>query len=120
MNIKSKKGMTLIEMVISIALIALVSIALLGILVPAANIEKDSKKTNVTTFLVSEHLERALFSMQSSVDISDAQYVTYEDHDIRYTLNGTDFSCAGKLVRAKQPGNDLSLYAFYPAPPAGE
>lgn len=102
------------EMIVSIGLLALVSVALLGILLPAANIERDTKAKSESTYDISGELERALYSMRNGMDITNVQYITYEDHTIDFSLNGTDFSADGKMIRSKALQTDTSLYAFIP------
>lgn len=119
MDLKSKKGMTLVEMIVSIALIALVSMALLGIMLPTVNMEKDSKKTNTTTYEISGELDRALYDAKNGGAISDFEYIVEQRHILSYTLNGEDYSYDGTLIRAQKPGEDLEMYAFAPVPVTG-
>lgn len=115
MNLKSKKGMTLVEMIVSIALLALISMALLGILLPTINMERDSRKTNVATYELSGEMSRALYDVNNKTTLADFAY-TIQPHVLKYSLNGTDYTCDGTLVRTKAPGEDLELYAFAPVP----
>ncbi len=120
MDLKSKKGMTLVEMIVSIGLIALIAMALLGILLPTIALEKNSRKTNVETYEISGELSRAIFDVQNDGEIADPAFVEEQRHELKYTLNGNKYSCDGTLIRTQKPGEQLELYAFAPVPYAGE
>ena len=106
--------MTLIEVIISLALLGILSGALLGGLAPTVNMEKDTRSMNAATFDAAGQLERALYSMRSGSDITDMNYITYSPHTLYFELNGTDFSADGKRVQSKEPGTGLILQAFVP------
>lgn len=120
MDLKSKKGMTLVEMIVSIGLIALIAMALLGILLPTIALEKNSRKTNVETYEISGELSRALFDVQNDDSLANTDFVSKKQHTLKYKLNGYDYSCDGTLLTStKKPGEQLEMYAFTPTPNAG-
>ncbi|MEA5002012.1 MAG: type II secretion system protein [Christensenella sp.] len=110
----TKKGITLVEVIISLGLLGIVAIALLGVLAPTVNMEKNTRKMNTATFDVAGELERGLYSLRSGSDITDLNYLTYWPHTLDFTLNDTDFSIDGKLVKSQDPNGDTTLQAFAP------
>ncbi|MEG0703002.1 MAG: type II secretion system protein [Christensenella sp.] len=118
MKHKSKRAMTLVEMVVSIGLIALISVALLGILMPVVSMQKNSKKVNTATYEMSGELESALFNVKNGMPITPG-YITVKPHTLGYTLNGKAFTASGQLIEAKDTKSDVTLYAFNPTAKVG-
>ncbi|BDF57937.1 hypothetical protein CE91St36_07540 [Christensenellaceae bacterium] len=112
----AKKGMTLVEVIVSLGLLGIVSVALLGILGPTVVMEKNTRETNTATYDVAAQLERGLYSMRSGSDITDYNYLTYGAHTLDFTLGGTDFSVDGSLIKSSDRQSGVELYAFLPQP----
>ncbi len=110
----TKKGITLIEVIISLGLLGIVSIALLGLLAPTVNMEKNTRATNIATFDVAGELERGLYSLRSGLDITDINYLTYWPHTLAFELNGAAFSIDGNLIKSQDPNSNVKLQAFTP------
>ena len=106
MKLKSKKAFTLVEMIVSIALIALVSIALLGLLVPAVNQQGKAEARNVGVNKAAQALEEKDFS---GPNVSS---------DSSYSLDlGNNITCTGTLYRSKdESGVELREFAPPSAP----
>lgn len=104
---KSKKAFTLVEMIVSIAIIALVSIMLLGILVPAANLQRTAAQRNTGINNAAQPLELSAAPMPTagaSVSQSPA------------SINlGNGLSCDGTLYKSTDTINNVTLYEFVPS-----
>lgn len=117
-NIKSKKAFTLVEMIVSIALIALVSVTLLGIIVPASNLQQNAKGLNLTAFDAANELERKIYGMkEGNTDSSTAGYFTsIPGYTIYFTIGATQYECSGTLIESTSEENDktVNMWAFVP------
>lgn len=101
MKLKSRKAFTLVEMIVSIALIALVSIALLGMIVPAANQQGKAEERNVGLNAAAQVLEEKDFS---NPGVSSQGY----------SLNlGNNITCTGTLYRSADESG-VELREFVP------
>ncbi len=101
MKLKSKKAFTLVEMIVSIALIALISITLLGIIVPAANQQGLAEKRNAGLNSAAQALEEKKFS-NSNVSSQT------------YSINlGNGITCGGTLYTSKD-ASGVEVREFVP------
>lgn len=97
---KNKKAFTLIEMIVSLALIAIVSIMLVGILVPAARLQSAAEQRNT--------------GLNSAAAALDKDTPAGSTSSISINLGGV--SCGGTLYTSKDTKSDVTLYAFVPDP----
>ncbi len=97
---KTKKAFTLVEMIVSLALIAIVSVMLLSILVPAANLQSAAEKRNIGLNNAAAALEQDTpNAVPSSASIN----------------LGNGITCGGTLYTSKDANSGISLYAFVPS-----
>ena len=115
-----KKGITLVEMIVSVAIISLISIMLLGILVPAINIQKKASEIDQSTYNAADEIEKKIYSMQKdSSDFSDASAVDDgEEHSLTFSIGGDNYSCGGKLYTSTD--GEVVIKAFVPDKPEDE
>jgi type II secretory pathway pseudopilin PulG len=115
LNFKSKKAVTLVEMIVSIAIIALVSIALLGIIVPAVNEQSLAKQRNESIYFAAEEIEKKVYGMgEESTDLSDASFITSEDHTLTFEIDGDVYDCGGTMLQSTEQESGVTLHAFVP------
>lgn len=108
MKPKSKKAFTLVEMIVSLALIALVSIMLLGILVPAANLQGAAEKRSIGLNNAAQPLEREVPAATAGANLSPTP---------SYSFNlGGGLSCTGTLYKSTDSNSKITLYEFVPDP----
>ena len=98
MKLKSKKAFTLVEMIVSIALIALVSIALLGMIVPAANMQGTAESRDMGLNKAAQALEEQAYGGLS-----------YDE----YGLDLGSLTCPGRLYYSKDESG-VELREFVP------
>jgi type II secretory pathway pseudopilin PulG len=115
MNIKSKKALTLVEVIVSIAILALVSITLVGVIVTSANTHTTAQLRNSAGYAAAEQLEKRLDSLTSpAADQSDDSYISSKSHTIIFTLEGEQIICSGTLIESNDPDENVHMKGFYP------
>ena len=107
MKWKSKKAITLVEMIVSIAIIALISVMLLGLLVPAMNMQKWADEANEIAYTAADQVESQIAAMTDSPNPSE--------DTLRFTIDSTQYECSGTLVESTQDG--VTVRAFVPDEP---
>jgi competence protein ComGC len=116
MNIKSKKALTLVEVIVSIAILALVSITLVGVIVTSANTHTTAQLRNSAGYAAAEQLEKKINYLNSSAeDLSDDDYISSKEHTIIFTLEGEQIICSGTLVESNDPNENVHMKGFYPS-----
>lgn len=117
----SKKGITLVEMIVSVGLIALVSLALLGIIVPAVKTQAQARLRDEGAFKAARELEAKLYSMEADdhTDVSNASFISTGSHTLTFTVDGEIVECEGTLVYSKDPRTGTTVRAFRPDEPSG-
>ena len=116
MKWKSKKAFTLVEMIVSIAIIALVSIALLGFILPAANQQQTAEVRNKSVNNTSDQLEKKVYSLTpGNTDYTTSGFITGESYTLTLQINGVNIPCTGTLYHSKDAGNGVEMREFVPA-----
>lgn len=116
MRIKSKKALTLVEVIVSIGILALVSITLVGVVLSSANVHTTAQLRNSASYTAAEQLEKKLNSMKSSTaDSSDSSYISSKSHTITFTIEGNQITCSGTLVESNDPQENVHMKGFYPS-----
>ncbi len=114
---KNKKGMTLVEVIISIALIAIVILFIMNLFLSVREDEEESKeesllKTNQALIVKDIHndfLERELVGIEPCNDTTDRNLVTSTNHSFK-TNGGSN--CL-RLIYNKAKGPDNIGYLIY-------
>jgi len=91
MNFKSKKAITLVEMIVSLAIIGLVSITLLGLIVPAVNQQSLAEIRNIGVNTAAQQLENRVYNYLTpgSKDYSkDSGFISPEPYTFNLKING--------------------------------
>ncbi len=115
MSIKSKKALTLIEVLVSITILSLISLTLLGIIVSSANVQSTAQARNSASYSAASQLEKKLYSMQSeSTDLSDSSYISTEAHTLMIVFEGEEILCQGLIVESVDPDTSVHMKGFYP------
>lgn len=114
-NFKSKKAVTLVEMIISIAIIALISIALLGIIIPAVNQQSLAKQRNEGVYFAADEIEKKVYGMgEENTDLSNASSITSEDHTLTFEIDGDTYDCDGTMLQSTDQESGVTLHEFVP------
>jgi len=114
-DMKSKKAVTLVEMIVSIAIIALISIALLGIIVPAANQQNLAKQRNESIYLTADEMEKKVYGMgEDATDLSDASFITSEDYALSFKIGSETVECKGTMIQSTDQESGVMLHEFVP------
>ncbi len=115
LNFKSRKAVTLVEMIVSIAIIALVSIALLGIIVPAVSQQSIAKQRNESIYFAAEEIEKKVYGMgEDSTDMSDASFITSEKYTLTFEIDGDTYDCDGTMLKSTEQESGVTLHEFVP------
>jgi prepilin-type N-terminal cleavage/methylation domain-containing protein len=104
---KSKKAFTLVEMIVSIALIAIVSIMLVSILVPAAKLQSTAEQRNMGVNNAAQPLELTAPNAVAGTSLSTTNPAS---------INLGSVSCDGILYKSTDTKSNVSLYEFVPSP----
>ena len=113
--LESRKALTLVELIVSIAIISLVSLALLGIVASSLSTQQLAAQRNKASYLAAQELEKKLYSLlPDNSDLSSAGYITTQQHTITFRLNNEDFTCSGLLVQSVEPQTKIQLKGFFP------
>lgn len=115
LNFKSKKAVTLVEMIVSIAIIALISIALLGIIVPAVNQQKLAKQRNASVYAAADEMEKKVYGLgEDTTDLSDAAFMSGQDHTLTFAIGGNTYDCDGTIFASTDQDSGVTLHEFVP------
>ena len=113
LNFKSKKALTLIEMIVSIAIISLISITLLAFMLPASNSQADAVVRNKSTFSAANELEKSIYAQtEGNDDFADMYTINETDYVLSFELNGETFNSKGTLFESTN--GEINLRAFWP------
>ncbi|MGI6161465.1 MAG: type IV pilus modification PilV family protein [Christensenellales bacterium] len=113
--LSSKKGITLVEMIVGLAIIALVSMALLGLMIPATNFQAQSKLRNRGTYMAAGELEKKIHgSADGNSDLSNSDYIEARQYTLSFTIDGDTYDCEGQLYGSIEPDTGVKLRAFVP------
>ena len=103
---KSKRAFTLVEMIVSIAIIALISIMLLGILIPAANLQRAAAQRNTGINNAAQPLELQAPAATAGASISPSAT----------SINlGNGVTSRGTMYQSRDTKNNITLYQFVPS-----
>lgn len=115
-DFKSKKAVTLVEMIVSIAIIALISIALLGILLPAVNQQRTAKQRNESIYSAADEMEKKVYGMgEDATDLSDASFIDSEEYTLSFEIDGDAFDCDGTMLKSTDQESGVTIHEFVPA-----
>ena len=115
MKIKSKKALTLIEVLVSITILSLISLTLLGVIVSSANAQGTAQVRNSATYKAAAQLEKKIYSMKSNgTDLSDSEYISTQAHTLVLVFEGKEILCQGLIVQSVDPDTSVRMKGFYP------
>ncbi len=115
MKIRSKKALTLIEVLVSITILSLISLTLLGVILSSANAQSTAQARNSASYKAAAQLEKKLYSMQSeSTDLSDSDYISTEAHTLVIVFEGEEILCEGLMVESADSDTSVHMKGFYP------
>jgi type II secretory pathway pseudopilin PulG len=116
LDFKSKRAITLVEMIVSIAIIALISIALLGIIIPAANQQTLAKQRSESVYVAADEMEKRVHVMDDAEnkDFSDAEAVSGDDHTLSFRIGGDTYDCDGTMLQSTDEESGVTLHQFVP------
>ncbi|MEF9864451.1 MAG: type II secretion system protein [Christensenellaceae bacterium] len=108
-TLRSKKAMTLVEVIVSVAILAFIAVAMLGLLLPAINLQKDATMRDTDIYESAEHLA---VSVELANPTSGGNTVVDPYYYIKFDIGGKQVVCKGSLVTTKS--NDVDMKAFVP------
>lgn len=115
MKIKSKKALTLIEVLVSITILTLISLTLLGVIVSSANVQSAAQVRNSASYKAAAQLEKKIYSMQTEgTDLSDSNYISTQAHTLVINIGGEQILCEGLIVESVDPATNVHMKGFYP------
>jgi competence protein ComGC len=115
LNFKSKKAITLVEMIVSIAIIALISIALLGIIIPAASQQNLAKQRSESVYFAADEIEKKVYGMEEeNTDLSDSSVVSGEAYTFSFDIGGDTYDCEGTMLQSTDEESGVMLHQFVP------
>lgn len=115
MIIKSKKALTLIEVLVSITILTLISLTLLGVIVSSANSQSTAQARNSASYKAAAQLEKKIYSIQTEgTDLSDSSYISTQTHTLIINIGGKQILCQGLMVESVDPNTSVHMKGFYP------
>jgi len=113
MSFKSKKAMTLVEVLVSITILSLISITLLGLIVSSANAQSTAAVRSKASFKAAEQLEKKIYSMKPEhSDLSDTAYISTQEHTLVLQFDGEELLCEGLIIESIDPESKVVLKGF--------
>jgi|GEM_PF-4463866 len=115
MIFKSKKALTLVEVLVSITILTLISLTLLGVIVSSANAQSTAQARNSASYKAAAQLEKKMYSMQTEgTDLSDTNYISTQAHTLVINIGGEQILCEGLIVESTDPKTSVHMRGFYP------
>ena len=116
-KVHSKKAFTLVEMIVSFAIISIVSVMLLGIIVSSSNVQATAQQRNKAGYVAAQELEEKFYSMvEGNTDYSSSSYIsTQDDYSLSFKFDGEDMKCDGSLMKSVDSNTSVILKGFWPA-----
>jgi prepilin-type N-terminal cleavage/methylation domain-containing protein len=116
MTKNSKKAFTLVELIVSIAIIALISITLLGFVVPAANQQATAEKRNIQINAAAAELEKKIYGTKDgNTDLSSSSYIEApEDHSLSFQIGTNTYTSNGTLYTSRDDESGVEVREFVP------
>ena len=107
--------MTLAEVMISITILSLISLALLGVMVSSTNAQSLAQKRNYASYQAAEELEKKMYSMlPDNSALYENNNITTTEHTLVLNFEGTEILCDGLIVEAIDEDETVHMKGFWP------